>query len=296
MLAYRSRNPVILLGVFLATLGVCPGPARADEPEKSILVLRISQRGKLHDRLTAAVQEYLRRSTLPMASTSGLGKQDRKCNEPSCLSTLADTLHTPLLIVTATISVQQNDRFLEASLFDTASGRNRTAEDSCEQNDVERRLKGMIRQLVDDFKVNATPAPPTADRPAGTVPAATAAVPDSPVAAARPPVFASPAALSAAPISIFAPSVPKKQLAAKPRLLPGWRRGLAAALGTTAALSLGGAISLQVYTLNGKEDSTCRQFLEPGNSCVGNATGLYAGGYALAGVALLGTLLTLTLP
>lgn len=67
-------------------------------------------------------------------------------------------------------------------------------------------------------------------------------------------------------------------------------------MGTAAVLSLGGALALQAWSLSGQEDSSCRVFLERGNSCVGNFTGLYAAGYAFAGAALLGTILTLKLP
>jgi len=242
----------------------------AEEGERTVLVLRVANEGKYNEKFTNLVHDYLRKSAIAVISSGSLTPAQRKCNEPECLTGLAKDS----LILTANVTVRDEDHFINVSIFDAKSGRNRTADDVCERNEVERRLKALTGRLVDEAKGGGPVAPP--------------------------PVLPSPRPQPAVPMvvtpALSAPAVSLPRV--KPRLFSLWqalptsRRILTGALLGTAALSLGGAITLNVVDAH----QDCVSLTNYSGECAARATGLYATGYAVAGAALIGAGLALCLP
>lgn len=194
----------MLLCALLATaVATSPGESYADDSERSVLVLRVAQEGKYSERLTKLVYDYLRKSAITLLPTGALTSVQRKCNEPACLSDLAKDA----LILTASVTVRDEDNFINVSVFDAKSGRNRTANDVCEQVEVERRLKALTGRLVDEAKGGTS---------------------------------------GSAPPLTLRTILPEHPLAPAPLRLSTARRVVAGALLGTAALSLGSAITLSV--------------------------------------------------
>ena len=274
---YAACHRSVLLGAVLALLAPqASSAAYGDEPEQSVLVLRVTQGGKYHERLTAQVNDYLKRSGITLAESTGIAPEDRKCDEPRCLLSIAGRWHASL-ILTASVMAHQEDRFLGVSILDVNSGRNRTADEICDEAEVERRLKTITGRLVDEAKGGAP----------------------LPAAAARSPVKAPPIAVSR-PVAPIAGNPgfgkPLSRLLPIRRSLPRWRRAVGGALGATALLSLGAAITLNATDGSTMQGEQFRQLLEPSPAAYAHFQGLYIGGYSLAGAALLGTVLTLAIP
>lgn len=293
---------MIIAALLLSLIGLSDPVVVAAQPAaSSVLVLRVNRDGRYQAGLTRALTEFLGQTGATLARTDALRVADRKCDEPECMTRIAEE-HGAAVVLAANIDRHGgSERLIRVWLYDVRTGRDQQAKDACNEGELDEHLKSVTGRLI-----NSLSEPKAPD------------VPEAPEAKEEPPHRGSPPMAEpvlAAPLASPPPAAqfrepdraagPKREAGTSlsslltPPVRPrtrAWRLGLGASLGVLGALTLGGAIALTV--LNGQPtDGACMtpsgQGLLP--SCKTGYMPLFAAGYAASGALLLGSVLTFSL-
>lgn len=251
LLIYRlARLVVAVLLVGLGTASAAPSP--------TVLVLSVAEEGRQHDTLRNQVGELMQRAGARPIDAAGLTAANRGCQEPVCLSKLAEDHRAELILAARIERRSRHERLVDMWLYEAKSGSDQSERELCDVRDLKDCLTSLAGKLI---------APQLDGSP--------------PREAAEP----KPAASLTAP-----PKVPVRRTG-----VPAWRLGLGAGLGTLALGALATAIGTSV--LQGQEGpmGSCAKVGQE-SGCAYNFMPLSTPSYVAAGVLAVGAILSFSLP
>lgn len=210
----RLAGLVTLLYLLLAV------PAWA-APQRSALVLSITEEGKQQDTLRTQVEELVQRAGARVITDGSLSSSARGCEEPTCLGKLASE-HRVELILGARISRKsRHDRMIDMWIYDAKSRDVQPVTEVCDARDMKDCVTGLAGKLIGP---QLTEPVPTAG--AGSTPKVAAGTSASGSASVHAAALVTKGALP--------PLKPRHESPALPR----WRIGLGVGLAVLAAGAL----------------------------------------------------------
>lgn len=273
-----------------------PGSADAAGQDTVVLVLRVKSDGRYQAAWTRALSDFIAQSGTRLAAHGDLRGEQRRCNDPECMTSVAETLGASVVLGADIDRQGGRERLIHVWLYDVRSGRDQHVKAACDDNDLLERLKSVVGRLVGNIDA------------AASTPAALGQPPGGPPENAKPteaaPLGTSPQGVDAARVAPTRSADGANGAAVQPgpraagpkrRGRPAWRVALGVSLAVVAGASVGAAIGLSV--LHGRPaegECSAPGALRP--DCQNNFTPLFVGGYALSGTSLLGAGLTLLLP
>lgn len=286
----RIGQVALQLGTLLSLLLIsAPQIVWAQASPGSVLVLRVNRDGRYHAGLTRIVNDFIEQIGTKTAHAGGLRSEDRKCDDPTCLTDIAEQNKASVVLAATIDRHGTKERLIRVWLYDVRTGHDRHAKDACDEVDLEERLKSLAGRLVSSLSApeEAPPSPPSPPSPEPRTAAASAPPPAPPQAKDQAPAVRS----SAGPV---AAAELRQPIGKEKRRRSAWRTGLGASLGVLSALSLGTAITLTVF--NGQvTPGTCYPSDGLAPQCQAGYMPLLTAGYAVSGAALVGSILTLSL-
>lgn len=270
----RLAGLVTLLYLLLAV------PAWA-APQRSALVLSITEEGKQQDSLRTQVEELVQRAGARVIVEGSLSSSARACGEPTCLGKLASEHRVELILAARISRHSRHERMIDMWIYDAKSGKEQSGKEMCDARDMKDCVTGLAGKLIGPQLTEPVPTAAAGSTP--NVPAGTSASGFSPVHADA---LVTKGALP-----------PLKPLHEKPPF-PRWRIGLGVGLGVLAlgavvmaavAPNYPGLIRIDSDTFGCPSDSGAK-------GCSLYPQRLSILGYVAAGVFGAGAVLTFTLP
>ncbi len=250
-------------------------------PQRSALVLSITEEGKQQDTLRTQVEELVQRAGARVITDGSLSSSARGCEEPTCLGNLASE-HRVELILGARISRKnRHDRMIDMWIYDAKSRDVQPVTELCEARDMKDCVTGLAGKLI---------GPQLAE------PVPTAAAGRTPKVAAG--TSASGAAAVQAAALVTKGALPPLKPLHESRPFPRWRIGLGVGLAVLAAGALvTGAVATGYTGRRVAESGTdsC-PILPPRQYCASDFRMVSVPAYVAAGAFGIGAVLTFALP
>ncbi len=270
----RLAGLVTLLYLLLAV------PAWA-APQRSALVLSITEEGKQQDTLRTQVEELVQRAGARVIAEGSLSSSARACGEPTCLGKLASEHRVELILAARISRHSRHERMIDMWIYDAKSGKEQSGKELCDARDMKDCVTGLAGKLIG---------------PQLTEPVPTAAAGSTPKVAAGTTASGS-AAVQADALVTKGALPPLKPLHEKPPF-PRWRIGLGVGLGVLAVGAVVMAAVVPYYSelIHIEPSNPICPVTAAGTSCPADPVKLSGLGYAAAGVLSVGAVLTFALP
>lgn len=210
----RLAGLVTLLYLLLAV------PAWA-APQRSALVLSITEEGKQQDTLRTQVEELVQRAGARVIADGSLSSSARACGEPTCLGKLASEHRVELILAARISRHSRHERMIDMWIYDAKSGKEQSGKELCDARDMKDCVTGLAGKLIG---------------PQLTEPVPTAAAGGTPKVAAGASASGSASVRSDALVTKGALPPIKPRHDSPP--LPRWRIGLGVGLAVLAAGAL----------------------------------------------------------
>lgn len=268
----RLAGLVTLLYLLLAV------PAWA-APQRSALVLSITEEGKQQDTLRTQVEELVQRAGARVITEGSLSSSARACAEPTCLGKLASEHRVELILAARISRPSRHERMVDMWIYDAKSGKEQPGTEMCDARDMKDCVTGLAGKLIGPQLTG--PVPTAAD---GSTPKLAAGTSGS--AAVRADALVTKGALP--------PLKPRHESHPFPR----WRIGLGVGLGVLAVGAVVMAAVAPHYSdlIHIDAGPVYCPVIAAATSCPADPVKLSGLGYAAAGVLSVGAVLTFALP
>ncbi len=238
-------------------------------PQRSALVLSITEEGKQQDSLRTQVEELVQRAGARVIVEGSLSSSARACGEPTCLGKLASEHRVELILAARISRHSRHERMVDMWIYDAKSGKDKTGNELCDVRDMKDCVTGLAGKLIGPQLVEPHEGSATSTAASGI---------STPKAAVV--------------LNNLAPSDRRQRESSGS--LPAWRKGLGLGLGLLAAGALVTAVGAHIKNGRDGESTTCMAV--PDASCRYELTSVFVPSYVAAGVLGIGTVLSLTLP
>ena len=268
----RLAGLVTLLYLLLAV------PAWA-APQRSALVLSITEEGKQQDTLRTQVEELVQRAGARVIAEGSLSSSARACGEPTCLGKLASEHRVELILAARISRHSRHERMIDMWIYDAKSGKEQSGKELCDARDMKDCVTGLAGKLIGP---QLTEPVPTAA--AGSTPKVAKTASSSDAAAVRPDAV------------LTKGTVPPLKPQHENRPFPRWRIGLGVGLGVLAVGALVTAIATKDLSPNQIHESIPCKYSSYAGGCGYESSVFYVPASVAAGVLGVGAILTFTLP
>lgn len=248
-------------------------------PQRSALVLSITEEGKQQDTLRTQVEELVQRAGARVITEESLSSSARGCEEPTCLGKLASE-HRVELILGARISRKtRHDRMIDMWIYDAKSRDVQPVTEVCDARDMKDCVTGLAGTLIG---------------PQLTGQVATAVAGSTPKVAAG--TSGSGSASVHADSLVTKGALPPLKPLHESRSLPRWRIRLGVGLAVLAAGALvTGVVTTKMNQTEIREKDVCDSLMLS-SGCAYNFRRVPEAAFVVSGVLGVSALLTFVLP